>query len=75
VTAEAVPVNWALLEPEATVTDAGTTSLELFELSATEVAELALPERVTVQVVVPAPVIEFGEQAIPERITGGLTVS
>jgi hypothetical protein len=57
------------------VTEAGTTSLALLELSATEVAELALAESVTVQVVVPAPVMEFGEHVMPERAAGGLTVS
>ena len=45
------------------MTEAGTVSLALLELSATEVAEAAVAERVTVQVVVPAPVIELGVQA------------
>jgi hypothetical protein len=75
VTAEAVPVNCALFDPEATVTEAGTVSLPLFELSATGVAEPAFAESVAVHVVVPAPVIELGEHAMPERVAGGLTVS
>jgi hypothetical protein len=61
--------------PEPTVTEVGTASLPLFELTATEVAELALADSVTVQVVVPAPRIELGEQVMPERAAGGFTVS
>jgi hypothetical protein len=68
-------VNCAVEAPLATVTEEGTVSLALLEVSETEVADEALAERVTVQEVEPAPVIEVGLQARPEMVVGGLTVS
>ncbi len=47
----------------------------MFEPSETVVAEVAAAERVTVQVVDPAPVIELGLQATEEIEVGGLTES
>jgi energy-converting hydrogenase Eha subunit A len=75
VTAEAVPVNCAVDAPEATETEEGTVSFVLPELSETEVADATFAERVRVQVVVPAPVIEVGLQATEETVIGAFSVT
>jgi hypothetical protein len=75
VTVEAVPVNCAVDAPEATETEEGTAKLALPEVSATEVADATFAERVTVQAVVPAPVIEVGLQATEETVIGALRVT
>ncbi len=47
----------------------------MLELSETEVADDTFPERVTAQVVVPAPMIEAGLQATEETVIGTLRVT
>ncbi len=74
-TLAAVAVNWAEAEPEDTETEEGTVRLALPELSETVVAESTFAERVTLQVVDPAPVIVAGLQATTETTIGGLTDS
>jgi hypothetical protein len=62
-----VALKLAVLAPAATVTDAGTASAELSEVSATEAPPVdAVDDNVTVQVELPPDVKGFGEQDKPE---------
>jgi hypothetical protein len=58
VTPRAVAVKGADVEPAATETEAGTVREALLELSVTVCGAVDVPDRVTVQESVPAPVIE-----------------
>jgi hypothetical protein len=77
-TAAAVAVNTALATPEATVTEAGTVTLPLLLDRLTESPPLgAAAVRLTVHVLVPAPVSDAGLQLIPAgtTITVGVTTA
>ena len=74
-TAAALAVNCPLEAPLATLTEAGTVRLLLFEDRPTVVADAALADKVTVHCVVPAPVNVAGLQLIPLMAVEGFTVS
>jgi hypothetical protein len=72
VTALAFAVKPAVLEPAATLTDAGTVTAPSLLVRATDVAADALPLKVTVQDEVPGPVRDAGLQVIELRVGPGV---
>ena len=75
-TVPAVAVKLAVVEPAATVTEAGTGSAVLLDETATlEPAVGATCDNVIVQVVLPPEVIVAGVHCKVVTVTGGLTVT
>ncbi len=68
----AVAVKVAVVEPDATVTEAGTVSKALLSDTVTVVAAVAALERVTVQVLLADEFKLLGEQASDVSVTGAI---
>lgn len=70
VTAAAVAVKLAVVDPAATVTELGVVTDELLSDTVTAAPPAgAAPVSATVQAVLPAPVIELGEQLNEDNVT------